>query len=192
MDSWETLENTNSNKMSEHCENNNLVVCNAFFIPKNRQTSNLATWYSPNGEIEKQLDYNTISKRYRNWVKRISNDAIANIASPMQHRALIMDIKIKLKSTYFETANGAFCPYDIHKARTNPEKVKGQIDKLTTGDIPLNERWEYMQSSIRKIPNGNYPISKMKLPSKNLTHVQMLTQANYELFAILKKPDKNN
>ena len=48
-----------------------MIVCNTFFKPSNGNKSNLATWYSADGEIAKQLDYIIIDEKSRNWVKKL-------------------------------------------------------------------------------------------------------------------------
>ena len=62
-----------------------------------------------------------IDERYRNWVKTICNKEHANGLNPMQHRAIIIELQVQLKSDYFEKQSKAKCPYDISDFR-KPQK----------------------------------------------------------------------
>ena len=128
-DKGEELENINSKMLIERSEQYDLVAINTFHIPKCRQKTNLATWYNYEGAISKQLGYILINKRYRNWIKKITNNVISSTNSPMQHRAIIIDIEVTLKASYFNKINDAYCPYDIRKARSLPNLAKHDIGK---------------------------------------------------------------
>ena len=67
----------------------------------NGDKDKLATWHSYDGKRSKQLDYIIIDKRYRNWIRNICDKENANDINPMQHRAIIAKIKIKLNGNYF-------------------------------------------------------------------------------------------
>ena len=98
------LENINIQNLSKNCESNGWVARNAYFHPKQSKKEYLATWYSSDGAISKQLDYILIEHRYRNWVTNITHDTPANMTSPMQQRAIILDLEITLKETILQTA----------------------------------------------------------------------------------------
>ena len=151
MDNREKLENKNSTRLSATCEQNDLVACNNCFIPKNREIKNLATWYSYDGNQAKQLDYIMIDHRYRNWIKKIDNNSIASAYSPMQHRALIRDIKITLKADYFKNDLNAQCPYDLAKARKAISKSKTEIENIKPDKVPIERRWNMIHNEILSI-----------------------------------------
>ena len=183
------LENLNSHMLSLQCINNDMVACNTYFIPKDRDKTNLATWYSYTGDIQKQLDYILIEHRYRNWVKNITNSAIANINSPMQHRALILDLQITLKANYFTKKHNKFCPYDLNKARNNPILIHEGINNLNTNNIPTHDLWNSIRRSTLDILVKNYPHEDHVNPkiNNNFTHKNALKQANYDLFDLIKR-----
>ena len=87
----------NGNKLTKICKDNNLVVSNTFFQPKNGLKHKLATWHNYDGTIARQIDFFIVSKEIRNWVTNIENNLIANPRQNMQHKALIITIQIKLK-----------------------------------------------------------------------------------------------
>ena len=145
------LENTNSTRLSATCEQNDLVACNTFFIPKNREIKNLATWYSYDGNQAKQLDDIMIDRRYRDWIKKIDNKSIASAYSPMQHSALIRDIKITLKADYFKNDLNAQCPYDLAKARKAISKSKTEIENIKPDKVPIERRWNMIHNEILSI-----------------------------------------
>ena len=107
------MDNTNGEELRKCCENNDLVASNTFFTPYRGVKSNLATWHSYDGEYSKRIDYFLIDKKQRNWVKNICNDENANISNPMQHRAIIVKIKIKLKAYIPNKDKPNNCPYEI-------------------------------------------------------------------------------
>ena len=186
------LENLNSQKLSMQCIDNEMVACNTYFIPKDNDKSNLATWYSYTGEVQKQLDYILIEHRYRNWAKNVTNDTIANINSPMQHRALILDLKITLKANYFTKKQDVSCPYDLNKARANPNLICEEIENLNLNNIPIQNLWSSIQGSTLEILIKNYPrkdLGNPKINSNNSTN-KIIKQANYELFDLIKSQAK--
>merc|ERR1712112_467459 len=107
------LGNINSINLAECCDQYDWVASNTHFIPKNQNKRNLATWHSNDGQLEKQIDYVLINKRYRNWVKNVCNQHNANTSTPMQHKAVIINIQVTLKNNYFESKQDDNCPYDL-------------------------------------------------------------------------------
>jgi len=61
----------------------------------------------------------------------------ANVINPMQHRAIIAKLKIKLKASYFQKTKKDNCPYDMRKFRENPQKIKKDIDMIKWGKTTL-------------------------------------------------------
>ena len=67
------------------------------FTPEDNDVQNLDTLYSSVGAVSKQLGCILIEHRYRNWATRITNNTIANMSPPMQHRDIAIGLKITLK-----------------------------------------------------------------------------------------------
>ena len=110
------------------------------------------------GNTQKQLDYILIEQRYRNWAKRITNHTLANMQTPMQHRAVILDLQIALKSNYFDNPTKSFSPYDLQKARLGPGKVKSKIEnvQITNGET----FWSDTHGKIINVLIKEYPTTK--------------------------------
>ena len=64
-------EEGNGINLQNCCNEHNLICANTFFIPKNNNKRNLATWHNHDGEISRQIDYVMISNKHRNWIKQI-------------------------------------------------------------------------------------------------------------------------
>ena len=145
------LENPNSQNLSRICENNEWVALNTFFIPVKNDKSNLATWYSSDGNIANQLDYIIIEDRYSNWDKEITNNIISNPISPMQHRAIILELKNYTWGNYFENTNSAHCPYDLNKARTSIHVIKDVIGNIPLGNTTIGNLWQVTRKNTLDI-----------------------------------------
>ena len=116
------LGNINGSNLINCCENNDRVECSAWRIPQKEQRMGHDTWNSHDGSSEKQIDYIIIEKRYRNWVQRITNNVVANPISPMQHSAIIMDIRIARK----EIASTPLKTPAIHMTSKSPERTQAK------------------------------------------------------------------
>ena len=57
------MENHNSKMLRNTCDENDMVLRNTLFKPKNGDKTNLATWYNTDGTISKQLDYIAIDEK---------------------------------------------------------------------------------------------------------------------------------
>ena len=55
-------EEGNGKQLGEICKEYDLICSNNFFKPKRGIKEKLATWYSHNGEIKRQIDYFNITK----------------------------------------------------------------------------------------------------------------------------------
>ena len=130
---------------------------------------NLATWHSYDGEHSKQIDYIMIDHRYRNWIKEICNKENANIINPMQHRAIIAKIKIKLKTNYFGEKPNDNCPYDIKKFRGNPQGINHKIGKINWQERGSEETWNVLRENILNILTTEFP--KPKGTSNHMTQI---------------------
>merc|ERR1712112_764396 len=139
----------------EICKEYDLICSNTFFKPKKGIKEKLATWYSHNGEIKRQIDYFNITKKHRSWIHQITNNQIANTRQNMQHRMIIVQLQIKLKRK-LNYMNNDNTPYDIKKLRSDPKKCKEDIGHfLENNDININN-WNTMTSKIITILKNNY------------------------------------
>ena len=66
------------------------------FQTTQRQKEVLATRYSLNGEIKKQIDFFIISKKHHNWVNNITNNQLANARQNMRRKMIKIQLRIKL------------------------------------------------------------------------------------------------
>ena len=55
-------EEGNGRQLGKICKEYDIICSNTYFKPRKGKKEELATWYSHNGETEKQIDYFNISK----------------------------------------------------------------------------------------------------------------------------------
>ena len=64
---------------------------------KPKKCKNNITWISPDGRTERQIDYILINNDRKNWVTTSRTEFNASTTSENQHKAIIMETKIKNK-----------------------------------------------------------------------------------------------
>ncbi|XP_066288323.1 craniofacial development protein 2-like [Branchiostoma lanceolatum] len=84
--------NDNGQRMLEFCQRNNLQITNTYFKQKRIHK---ATWKSPDGKTENEIDYVCVNKRWATWIHDTRVQRGADIGS--DHHMLLSKIKIKLK-----------------------------------------------------------------------------------------------
>ena len=149
--------NVNSANLIHRCGQNDWVARNAFFAPTNNDARNLETRHIADGANGKQIDYMLLEQRYRNWVGGSPSGKLASRSTPMQHRAIVVDVEVILKSNYPHPKKNPKCPYNMRQARLFPEKAQKAIHGLQHTDIPLPGRWTILQTRV-----WNIHIQKLK------------------------------
>ena len=67
----------------------------------------------------------------------------------MQHRGVILDINVSLKTNYFQNANNA---YDIRKDRVRPDIVKSDVGSMRINTIPIGGKCGSLHTKVSPIP----------------------------------------
>ena len=67
------------------------------------------------------------------------------MSTPMQHRSIILELRMALKGNYFENRNKVYRPYDLGKARENPELIKEDIENIQINNANIDTLWKHTQ-----------------------------------------------
>ena len=169
---WTTSTKTeagNGKQLEEICKENNLICSSTFFIPKNKERGELATWHNYDGTIARQIDYFMISQNQRNWVISIDNKQMANTRTPMQHKMLKIHIRIKLKS-HKTNKDLIKQPYDLKEYRKQPTITNNKLKNIILNEIKNdNYNWESMTNNIKNILNETYQHKTINTKKEILT-----------------------
>ena len=70
----------------------------------------------------------------------------------MQHRSIILELRMALKDNYFENPNKTYFPYDLHKERENHELVKDEIESIQINNTSIGTLWVNTQELSQYSP----------------------------------------
>jgi len=139
------------------------------------QKQNTITWESPDGKTARQIDYISISHRYRNAV--IKENAVkgwqANMAQ-QQHKVIRMDIRLRLmkhskKNQPPET--GMQIKYDLTELREDPQKTERWLTQREEppefhNNTTAAEDWGKIKKPIQQALETIYPKKNHKKGEK--------------------------
>ena len=111
----------------------------------------------------------------------------------MQHRAVIVELRIKLKNKSCLNNDLTTCNYDINKYRANHNKIESKIKQLNWNSINTDEIWAKMSQDITQILTSSYPKEKTRSQYSNRImseKEQFITNSNYKLFGEIKMRSK--
>ena len=90
----------------------------------NKCKSNI-TWTSPDGRTERQIDYILINNDRKNCVKSSRTEFNASTTSENQHKAIIMEVKIKNKKEKTgKERHKKHITYDLQEFRNSKDRIK--------------------------------------------------------------------
>eukprot|EP00397_Hematodinium_sp_SG-2012_P065965 GEMP01097360.1.p1 GENE.GEMP01097360.1~~GEMP01097360.1.p1 ORF type:complete len:176 (+),score=4.02 GEMP01097360.1:58-585(+) len=128
-----------------------MCAMNTCFIPKKNEKKNLITWTSPDEKTQKQIDYISISKEQKNWVKCIKYHDSANGRDNKQHRILEMRIQIRYSKKYNEHSN--HIDYNLRGLQDNMDTLKNELEKHDTTNLLRIKENENDKQRARRIWN---------------------------------------
>ena len=99
---------------------NDMICSNTHPIPKNGNKNNLATRFSYDGVISRQIDFFAIQNRYGNWIINTTSKNFANPNQAMQHKMAKNDIRMEITKPSIDTAENA--TFDISNFRKSPKR----------------------------------------------------------------------
>ena len=96
---WAIIEKTdkgNGVNIVQKCIENDMARRNAYFIPKNNDKQNLATWNSYYGAIAGEIGFCIIQRKYGNWAINVPIGKYANPSQATRREMLKIGLRIKL------------------------------------------------------------------------------------------------
>ena len=132
------------------------------------------TWTSLNNKIHRQIDYTLINQRFRNNVKSAQtiDGWQANMQQDKQHKAICMQICLKLAKTTenTKTGNRHKITYNIHDLKLYTETLKKCLELQTPhyeydNNKTTQQNWQQIEQLIHTALQKTYP-------HKNKTQLQ--------------------
>lgn len=140
--------NERGDRWVEWCEGNNMIITNTWFQNHPRR---IWTWKSPGDSTRNQIDYITISKRFRNAVKHAKCYPGADCGS--DHAPVIANLELKLKKIKDKT-NGI--KYDWNKLGNNVELAEDYKERLTNrfkgmdDEEDVDNKWRKYKEALKE------------------------------------------
>ena len=139
--------NENGELFSDFCAQNDLVIGGTIFSHKR---INKATWKSPDGTTENQIDHVTISRRWRRTLQDVRVCRGADVAS--DHELVI--IKLRVKIARAKKTNESKSPhYDTSKLKLREEcvNIAGSISnkfQALLEDGLIEQKWHRVRTAF--------------------------------------------
>ena len=131
-----------------------------------------------------------VHKRYRDWTESINNQINAITFTPMQHKAIIINLHITLKADYFEHQNKDNCPYDLQKARAGPALIQTEIENTKLDNTPIEDLWGETHNKLLTTLIKKFPKKPKQKPTTQYITNYKIKQADCQLFGLIKERAK--
>ena len=142
--------NENGELFSDFCAFIDLVITGSVFPHK---TIHKETWISPDGRTNKQIDFITISRRWRRSIQDAISMRGSDVAS--DHHLVMGTVKIKLRS-FKDTSDRPHVKFNTQKLRNQETKqafsisLKNKFAALDsiTEETPIDEHWQEVKETF--------------------------------------------
>ena len=122
--------NERGNTWVQWCEANGQVICNTFFKHHPRR---LWTWKSPDDRTKNQIDYITISKRFRKSITQVKGYPGADCKS--DHVLLVATFHLKLKKVRFVRPPPKWCTNLLRDKEVKEQYQETVFDKFSAMEM---------------------------------------------------------
>ena len=178
--------NDNGDRLLACCVYNNLVIGGTIFPHKKIHK---ATWISPDGQTENQIDHFCINRKFRRSLEDVRILRGADVGS--DHHLVIAKVKIKLKK-YKKENNGCRKKYQVNLLQDDNKKKDFQLELSNKfqalenlEDLPIEEHWkeikEIMTSTCSSVLGPKERIHKDWVTKESLDKIKKRRDAKEEI-----------
>ncbi|XP_037931287.1 craniofacial development protein 2-like [Teleopsis dalmanni] len=158
--------NERGDRLAEFCRSNKLIISNTFIkLPKRK----LYTWKSPadtaNKVIRNQIDFITISERYKNSIKFAKTFPGADV--PSNHNLLAVTINIKFKTTSSAQPRSKL---NVQKLKSpdlrirfeNENEIETKLLSFQPDDMSIEEISMKIKNTIMEVANNEVSVVRSR------------------------------